>query len=475
MASKTVHTVLWSAVERFSAQGIQFLLTLIIARIVQPSDYGLIAMVGIFLALAQTFIDSGFSNALIQKQERTETDYSTVFYFNIVVGIIIYIFLFLGAPLIAKFYNEPELIKITRVIGLILIISSFSVVQRTRLIIDLDFKGQAVASILSVTISGLVCIYLAFLNWGVWALITQILLNNLLSTILLCILAKWYPARTFSIASFKKLFSYGSKLLLSGLLHTIYVNLYSIVIGKRFSATDLGFYNRAYTIAYFPSNNISNIIIKAIFPIQCRIQHDNDELKRTFLQHINMSTFLVFPLMIGLCVLAKPFILSILTDKWLGAVPLLQILCIAYMWDTVMAINMNILKVKGRTDYVFKSEVIKKIVAVIILFVTMPWGIKTMCIGLIFYSFFDIIIISFYTKKVIGCTLWKQFKVVIPPLLLSLSMGLIIYLTISVFSNSLIQLFVGVIVGVISYFSLSFFFNMKELTVVHNILLSLKK
>ena len=468
---QTFNTLFWSAIERISVQGIQFVLTLVIARLVLPSDYGLIAMVGIFLAIAQTFIDSGFSNALIQKQNRTEIDYATVFYFSVVVGLIVYFLLYLSAPFIASFYNEQMLVPVTRIIGLTLIVTSFSVVQRARLTINLDFKRQAFVSSISVIVSGVLGIYLAYVGYGVWALVYQTLLNSLISTILLGIYAKWMPKWKFSWDSFGTLFSFGSKLLLSGLLHTIYTNLYSLVIGKKFSATDLGYYNRAYTIAYFPSNNISNIIVRAIYPIQCQIQDDDKELIRTFLQYIAMSAFIVFPLMIGLFVLAKSLILFFLTDKWLPAVPILQIMCIAYMWDTIMTINGTILKVKGRTDYYFKAEVIKKIAAITILLLTVPFGIIVMCVGLIIYSFIDIFIISRYVRKLISCTLKMQIKVIFPSLFLSVVMGGIIYVGISFFSVLLTQLIIGILLGIVTYIGLSVIFRMKEILIIKSVLL----
>ena len=327
---------MWSAVERFSVQGIQFILTIIIARLVSPSDYGLIAMLGIFLAIAQTFIDSGFSNALIQKQDRTEADFSTVFYFNIVVGVVVYLLLYLCSPFIASFYNEPKLDLVTKVVGLNLIISSFSVVQRAKLTIALNFKLQAVASLIAVIISGGIGVYMAYVGYGVWAIAIQALLNNFLNTVLLWVVTKWVPKFCFSWMSFRILFNFGSKLLLSGLLHTIYTNLYNIVIGKKFSAMELGYYNQAYTIAFFPSNSIMSIMSRAIYPIQCSIQDDDERLKNIFLQYLRISVYVIFPLMIGICVLAKPFVLLILTEKWLSMVPLLQIMCIAYMWKPIM-------------------------------------------------------------------------------------------------------------------------------------------
>ena len=329
LKSQAVRGVLWSAVERFSVQGIQFVLSIIIARLVAPSEYGLIAMLGIFLAIAQTFIESGFSNALIQKKDRTEIDFSTVFYFNIVVSLVVYLILFLSAPYIALFYKEPLLDIITKWVGLNIIISALSIVQRAKLTIQLNFKTQAKASLIAVIVSGICGITMAYYGYGVWALVCQSLLNNLLNTLLLWVFARWMPAFIFSWQSFKGLFSFGSKLLLSGLLHTIYLNLYTLVIGRKYSATDVGYYNRSYSLAQYPSVNIVGVITRAIYPIQCEMQHDEERLSSSFIQYLRMSCYIIFPLMVGLAVLSKPMVLVLLTDKWVSMSELLSILCIA--------------------------------------------------------------------------------------------------------------------------------------------------
>lgn len=250
LKQKTISGVLWSCVERFSVQGIQFVIMVIILL---PSDYGMIGMLAIFIAIAQTLIDSGFSNALIQKKDRSEIDYSTVFYFNIVVGIILYFILFFSSPLIARFYNTPELTGLTRVLALNLFINSLAVVQRAILSIKIDFKTQAKASFSAAIISGIVGIVMAYTGFGVWSLAVQTVLNAFVNTVLLWIFSKWIPLKVFSFESFKKLFAFGSKLLASGLLDTIYRNIYTIVIGKKFASTDLGYFTRADQFAQFPS------------------------------------------------------------------------------------------------------------------------------------------------------------------------------------------------------------------------------
>lgn len=467
--NKTTNSIMWSAIDRFSTQGIQFVLTIIIARLVSPSDYGLIAMLGIFISIAQTFIDSGFSNALIQKQDRTDVDFSTVFYFNIVVGVVVYLLLYLCSPYIASFYNEPKLDLVTKVVGLNLIVSAFSVVQRAKLTIVLNFKLQAIVSLIAVVISGIVGIYMASVGYGVWAIATQALLNNLLNTILLWVVAKWRPGFCFSIVSFKELFGFGSKLLAGGLLHTVYSNLYSLCIGKFFSVTELGLYNRAYTIAQYPSANFTNIITRATYPIECEIQDDDEKLQAFFYKLIRATAFIVFPLMIGLCVLAHPLIELLLTDKWLGAVPFLQIMCLAYMFDPIMRLNWDLLNVKHRSDYSLKSEIIKKIVAISILIITIPMGIMMMCIGLIVYSFADLLIITHFTKKILPkVSFTKEILSLLPALLLSLSMGVVVFFTTCSFDNVFKQVILGSFMGFLYYIFICYLFKRDKLTIIHH-------
>lgn len=462
LKSQAVKGVVWSAVERFSVQGIQFVLSIIIARLVAPSEYGLIAMLGIFLAIAQTFLDSGFSNALIQKKDRTEEDFSTVFYFNIVVSLVVYLILFLSAPYIALFYKEPLLDIITKWVGLNIIISALSIVQRAKLTIQLNFKTQAKASLIAVVISGICGITMAYYGYGVWALVCQSLLNNLLNTLLLWVFARWMPAFIFSWQSFRGLFSFGSKLLLSGLLNTIYLNLYTLVIGRKYSATDVGYYNRSYSIAQYPSVNIVGVITRAIYPIQCEMQHDEERLESSFIQYLQMSCYIIFPLMVGLAVLSKPMVLVLLTDKWASMSELLSILCIAYMWYPVMVINNQMLNVRGRSDYFLKAEIIKKIVAIVILLLTIPLGLKILCFGILFYNILDMGIIIVFTKKVMNTGFRQQFQAILPIFLVSIGVGVVTHLFLLIISNVYIQLFGGLFIGAVCLAFFSFVFRIKE-------------
>jgi O-antigen/teichoic acid export membrane protein len=458
MANRISQTnaIIWSSIERFSGQGIQFVLSIVIARLLSPSDYGLIAMLTIFLALAQTFIDSGFTNALIQKKDRTEIDFSTVLYFNIVVAVLVYVIFFITSPFIAAFYNQPILTIIARFSGLNIIISSLAIVQRTKLTINLDFKTQTKISLLSVITGGTIGIYFAWKGIGVWALVIQSLVTTTLTTILLWTFSKWKPLWIFSLNSFKSLFAFGSKILITGLLSTIYSNLYSLVIGKYFSSIDLGNFNRMTSIASFPSKNLTSIISRVVYPIQCKMQDDNRKLTDNFLKLLSISSYIIFPVMTGIAVLSQSLIYVILSSKWLPAAPFLSVLCIAFMWDHIMFLNWQLLGVKGRSDLSLKSEIIKKCCSIIILFATIPFGVTIMSIGLVGYSLIDMIIIIPFVKKVIpNLNYAVEIKSILFPLLLSFAMGIVVFLFSRLFSNQYICLFVCIIIGFTFYLSLS--------------------
>lgn len=473
LKQQALRGIIWSAIERFSVQGIQFILSFIIARQLYPSDYGLIAMLTFFMAVAQSFVDSGFSNALLQKQDRTQIDLSTVFYFNIAISIIAYFILILLSPFISNFYNQPILEHIIVLVGLNLIIGSISTIQRTILTIELNFKKQAIISFLSVLISGTIAVYMAYNDYGVWTLVYQGLLNGLINAILLWCTTRWFPSIVFSIQSFKQLFSFGSKILISGLLHTIYVNLYSLVIGKLYSAQDLGYYNRAHSTALYPSSNIVSLTNRVVYPILCRLQKNDIELTQKYFTFLRLTLFIVFPTMTGLAVMAEPIIKLLLTDKWLECVPYLQILCVAYMWDPIMNYSCGLINAKGRSDLYLRAEIIKKVVALLILLFTISFGLKAICIGLIFYSFFDIIIITSHVKIVIQeVNIARYIYIMLPILTQSILMCILVHLWIIYNNNLYAQVGGGIIIGICSYFLLSFIINRK---LIHQLLVLLKR
>lgn len=448
---------------------------IIMARILTPDDYGLVAMLTIFIAISQSLVDSGFSNALIRKQNRNEIDNSTVFYFNIAVGIILYIILYALAPLIAEFYKEPILIPITRVISISILINSLVVVQRAILTSSIDFKTQAKASFIAAIISGVVGIYMAYNGFGVWAIVWNQLVNITLNAGLLWILSKWRPQLLYSWESFKELFGFGSKLALSGIIDTLYKNIYLIVIGKVFSASDLGYYTRASQFAQFPSSNFTGIIQRVTYPILCTLQNDIFRLRIIYRRFLRLSAFIIFPLMIGLAAVAKPLILILLKDQWAFSIILLQIICFSKMWYPVHAINLNLLQVLGRSDLFLKLEIIQKIVGVSILCITVPMGLIAMCIGGIFISLIDLVINTHYTGKLIQVGFFLQMKDLLPSLLYSLTMGALVFVIVNLIPNLWLQLVFGVTCGIIYFLVITKITQSRDLRETISFLQEIKK
>ena len=463
LKQKTIKGIIWSTLERFSVQGVQFIIMIIMARMLTPNDYGLVGMLTVFIAVSQSLVDSGFSQALIRKLNRTEIDNSTVFYFNIVVGFILYGFLFVAAPLIADFYKEPQLILITRVIGLSVLFNSFVVVQQTLLTVKIDFKTQAKAALISTIVSGLLGIWMAASGYGVWSIVAQQLANLGITTILLWYFAHWRPRLTYSWQSFHELFGFGSKLMISGLIDTIFRNIYLIVIGRMFSAADLGYYTRAHQFTDFPSSNLTGILQRVTYPILCSIQNEDERLANVYRKFLKLSAFIVFPLMMGLAAVAKPLVLVLLKEQWLFTASLLSIICFSMMWYPIHAINLNLLKVKGRSDLFLKLEIYKKIISITILCITIPMGLIAMCIGSFFSSMIALIINTYYTGKLIKVGYLRQMHDLFPTFILSISMGGTVYFMINQlpFSNFWL-LAIGICIGIIYYVSLSLFFKFSE-------------
>ena len=396
LRNKTIKGVIWSSIERFSVQGVQFLVLLIIARILDPKDFGLVGMLAIFLAVAQTLIDSGFSQALIRKQDRTEVDNSTVFYFNIVVSVFLYLLLYWAAPWVADFYNEPQLCNLMRVLCLVVVINSFAVVQRAIYSASIDFKTQAKASFIAAIISGGVGIILAILDYGVWTLVWQQLLNAGINTILLWILSSWHPRWMYSWKSFRELFSFGSKLLASALLDTTYNNMYTLIIGKVFNATNLGYYYQADRFTQLPSSNITGILQRVTYPVLCSIQDDDERLRADYRKLLRMSAFIIFPLMSLLAGVSNPLVTLILGKKWVFTATLIIPLSFMMMWWPIHSINLSLLQVKGRSDLFLKLEVIKKIIGVSVLIISIQFGLLFMCYASIITSIICLIINIYY-------------------------------------------------------------------------------
>lgn len=454
---------LWSFIERFASKGVQFVIGIILARLLLPYDYGLVAMISVFLVIAEVFIEGGFSNALIRSTHPSDSDYSTVFYFNLGISVIIYIFLFFFSEAIGRFYSELKLIALVRIISLNLIINSLSIVQRTMLTIAMDFKKQTIISLVAVVVSGIVGILAAVSGYGYWALVIQSILNSLINTIILWLTTKWHPLLAFSFHSFRSMFSFGYKLLLSSILHNLYNKLYVVVIGKRFSSSDVGYYNNAYTLSSFLSINLTDTMVRVMYPALCRLNGNDHEFKKTFADYLRLSAYLIFPLMIGMAVLSEPLVIVLLTNKWIYLVPLLQILCVSFMFYPMTVINNQVLNAKGKSDFFLKAEIIKKVLGIVILVITVSFGLRAICVGLLIYSILDFIIIVFFTNRLIGTSFLYQIRLNLPIVLISSTMGAVVYASQTIIDNNLLKLLLGFSFGFFYYLFSSFLFRLPEL------------
>lgn len=411
---QAIQGTLWSAIEKFALLGIQFVLQIILARLLTPQDYGIVGILAVFLAIANAFIDCGFTSALVQNQQRTEEDFSTAFYFNVIISFVFYALLFVTAPLIASFYKMPILMPVTRILAFTLPISALGAINRTKLQIAVDFKTQAKATLSAIILSGFIGVGLAYKGFGVWALVMQTILNALLNTVILFYFVHWFPMLKFSFISFQKMFGFGSKLLAASLLDVFYFNMYPLVIGKMFSATDLGLYSRASSFAHLPSTLTTNIATRVTFPVFSQIQDDLGRLFMAYKKYLSVISGIYAPIVLGLYAIAKPLILVLIGEKWLPAVPLLQILCIACLFDCIAHINLNLLYVKGYTGAVLKLNIIKRIISFGILFLSLPFGLLGLCIGQVIYSQFALFLNTYYTKKILGFGYWAQIQDVFP-------------------------------------------------------------
>ncbi|MGY5651347.1 lipopolysaccharide biosynthesis protein [Vibrio cincinnatiensis] len=404
----------WSAIERLATQAVQLLVMLLLARQLGPQAFGLVGMLAVFIAISQVFVDSGMTSALIRKLDRTEADFSTAFYFNIVVAAICYAILYLTAPSIAGFYQQPELTELARVLGLVIIVNAFAVIQKAKLTIVMDFKTQAKASLLSVLLSSFAALMTAHLGFGVWALVVQTLTFAISNALLLNFFHFWWPNSRFSHQSFNDLFGFGSKLLLSSLLDTLYQNIYQLVIGKQFNATDVGYFTQANQLVRTPATTMATIIKNVTYPLLSGIQQDSQRLNHAYLLIIRLAAVIAFPLLIGLATVADILLPLVLGEQWRPAVILVTILSLGFLLYPIHSINLNYLQVKGRSDLFLKLEIIKKTITTLMLFITVPYGVTAICIGMVVQSYLALVINTYYNGKLGNLDLMTQLQDLLP-------------------------------------------------------------
>ncbi|CAI2420218.1 Lipopolysaccharide biosynthesis protein wzxC [Serratia liquefaciens] len=470
LKERAVSGMIWSIIERFLVQGVQFGISIVLARIISPSDFGLIGMVAVFIVLSDIIINSGFTQALIQKKDRTQTDYSTVFYFNLLISILLYAVIYFIAPLVADFYSAPPLVHIIRVLGISIIIKSLCLVQTTKLAIDLNFKLRTKINFLSVIISGSIALYLANHDYGAMALVYQTLINSICVTIFMAILLRWRPNFEFSFDSLSRLFGFGSKLLLASFVRTIVDNCYAILIGRFFSSKEVGYYTQGRNIPDLISVNLFNILQGVLFPILSSTQDDTERLIRIYKKSLDMTAFIVMPAMVGFTFLAEPFVHFFLTDKWLPAVVVIQWICLSRMIIPISALNCSLINAVGRSDTYLKVDLSKLPITVGALLITAPFGLTAVVVGNFIVSLICFFINAYYPGKWYGHGAWQQIKSMLPMMAATLIMSAALWFI--RIDNGIYEIMVKVAVGAIVYYLASMLLKIESCYEVNKIILS---
>lgn len=451
MNNKTIRNFIWRFAERCGAQLVTFIVSIVLARLLAPEDYGTIALVTVFTTILQVFVDSGLGTALIQKKDADDLDFSSVFYFNFFVCIVLYIGMFLAAPIIAGFYGDSSLIPIIRVISLTIVISGVKGIQQSYVSRNMIFKRFFFATLGGTIFSAFLGIGLACAGFGVWAIVAQQLSNTTIDTFILWITVKWRPKKLFSWKRLKKLLSFGWKMLVSALLDTIYTNIRSLVIGKMYSSADLAFYNQGDKLPSVIVNNINTSIDSVLLPTLAKEQDDRERVKNMTRRAIKISTYIMAPLMMGLAFCATSVVDLVLTEKWLPCVPFLQIFCITYMFYPIHTANLNAIKAMGRSDLFLKLEIAKKIVSMILLLSTMWFGVMAMAYSLLVSMVTSMIINSWPNRKLLNYSFKEQMTDIFPSVTLAVVMGIVISnINIFDFSSSL-TLLIKVPTGALIY------------------------
>lgn len=425
--SKVYSNFLWRFLERCGAQGVTFIVSLVLARLLDPDIYGTVALITVFTTIMQAFVDSGMGNALVQKKNADDLDFSTVFYFNIVVSLVLYAIMFFVAPLIASFYEKPELVPLVRALSLIIVIAGVKNIQQAYVSRNLLYKKFFFATLAGTIGAAVAGIAMAYLGYGAWALVVQMLLNAFVDTIILWFTVKWRPHKIFSFERLKSLFSYGWKLLVSSLLDIIYNELAQLIIGKKYSSSDLGYYNRG---KQFPSVFVSNVnvaIDSVLLPVMSKDQDSTDRIKAMTRRSVRIGIFVMAPIMIGLAVCSRPLIQLILTEKWLPAVPYLWMFCIIYMLYPVQTANLNAIKAIGRSDIYLRLELIKKAIGIVILIITMNYGVFAVACGVMITRVLYQVINAVPSKRLLNYKYTEVCKDLFPSIFVAGVMGVCIY------------------------------------------------
>lgn len=461
--NKVISNFIWRFAERCGAQIVTLIVSIVLARILSPEDYGTVALVTVFTTIMQVFVDSGLGTALIQKKNADDIDFSSVFYFNCVVCLILYMIMFIAAPFIASFYEDSSLTPIVRVISLTIVISGIKGIQQSYVSRNMLFKRFFFSTIGGTIFSAFLGIYLAYTGFGVWAIVMQQLSNTAVDTLILWITVKWRPKKVFSWVRLKELLSFGWKMLASSLLDTVYNNLRNLVIGKFYTSADLAYYNQGDKFPKVIVTNINTSIDSVLFPTMASAQDDAEQIKNMARRAIKTSTYIMAPIMMGLAFCAKSVVEVILTEKWFACVPYLQIFCITYMFYPIHTANLNAIKSMGRSDLFLKLEIAKKVVGMLLLIVTMWFGVFAMACSLLVSTMTSMIINSWPNRTLLRYSFKEQIVDIVPSILCAVIMGVVIS-SVSIFDfGNIITLVIQVLLGIVVYIVLSWLFKLDEL------------
>jgi teichuronic acid exporter len=437
---KTVKGFFWSSIESVFSQGQGIIFGIFLARMLSPSQFGLLGMIIVFISIAQVFVDSGLSQSLIRKQNCTYEDYSTIFWVNLVIGFSSYIIIWIAAPYIAVFYGKPELVLLTRVTSLVIIIGALTLIQQTKLTKDVDFKTITKSSTIGTFISGVSSIVLAYYGFGVWSLVWRTIINQCVRSLILWNHNKWLPQLKFSKTILKEHFSFSANILLLSLIAAVYKNFYNLIIGKNYSDRVLGYFTNADQYSSLPSTSISSITSKVSYPVLAEMQNNDVRLKASIVKLCTNVMYISFVIMFGLAAIAKPLFVLVLGEKWLPSVFMFQILCVAYAITPMHAINQNLMKIKGRSDMLLKTEILKYVFLTPLLVLGVIFGINVLIAGIVLFYWIGFMINAMYSKKLLGYSMISQTIDFLPVMLIALFPALITWSLESLFSISYIIL-----------------------------------
>lgn len=481
MENNTKSTVLKSLIfkfgERCGYQGISFIVQIILARLLDPTDYGMLTLLTIFITVSQVFVQSGFNTALIQRKDVTEKDYSSVFYLSLGIAIVMYLILFFVSPYIALFYDMPQLKNVLRVLALILLPGAFNAIQNAKIAREMKFKELMYCTLGAVVISGTVGIVIAYMGFGVWALVAQQLSNQLSICLIMMFVVKWRPKLVFEIHRVKLLFSFGWKLLCSSLLDTIYRELRSLIIGKKFNSATLGYYNRGKQFPELIVNNINGAIQSVMLPALSKEQDNKERMKSMMRRSIVTSSFIIFPLVVGLSVVAEPLVSLLLTDKWLPCVPYLRVYCFIYAFYPIHTANLQALNAQGRSDQFLKLEIIKKIYGLIVLAITVFCFESPLAIALggAATTLISCFVNASPNKKLLNYSYPEQLKDTLPSMIIAAVMGTIVYCVQFIGLNAWLTLITQIVLGIVIYVGLAQIFKLECYIYLKNLIFGFLK